>query len=197
MFEKILLPISSEFYPRNAMRRGVFLAEKFGSSIKILYIIEEKTLEKADRISDIYRTQYEKEETESNMEQEYLSVADRIVFEDAKKFFDGKGIQFDGKVIKGEFSDVIKDEIERERYDLILMGFEKGCLLHYRILENSDIPIWIESAAEGREVILAVCSNLAPNQKVPEISVELSRTLGWELRMLYVVDTQDRVEVDK
>ena len=197
MFEKILLPISSEFYPRNAMRRGVFLAEKFGSSIKILYIIEEKTLEKADRISDIYRTQYEKEETESNMEQEYLSVADRIVFEDAKKFFDEKGIQFDGKVVKGEFSDVIKDEIERERYDLILMGFEKGCLLHYRILENSDIPIWIESAAEGREVILAVCSNLAPNQKVPEISVELSRTLGWELRMLYVVDTQDRVEVDK
>jgi len=133
----------------------------------------------------------------TSIEQEYLSAADRIIFEDAKKFFDRKNIAFDGKVVKGEFSDAIKDEIGRGEYDLILMGFEKECLLHYRILESSDIPIWIESAAEGREVILAVCSNLAPNQKVPEISIELSRTLGWELCMLYVVDTQDSVEVDE
>ena len=197
MFEKILLPISSEFYPRNAMERCVFLAEKFGSSIKILYIIEEKTLEKAEKVSEVYRTQYEKEETDNSMEQKYLSAADRIIFEDAKKFFDGKDIPFDGKVVKGEFSDVIKDEIERRQYDLILMGFEKGCLLHYRILENSDVPIWIESTAEGRKIILAVCSNLAPNQKVPGISIELSRKLGWELHILYVVDTQDSVEVDE
>ena len=44
--------------------------------------------------------------------------------------------------------------------------------------------------------MLAVCSNLAPNQKVPEISYNLSKILGWELHMVYVIDIQDAVEVD-
>jgi len=197
MFENILLPISSEFYPRNAMERSVFLAEKFGSKIKIIYIIEEKTLEQADKITDVYRTQYEKEETEEDIEQEYISAADRIIFDDAKEFFDRKGIKFERRVVKGEFSDAIRDEIGRERYDLILMGFEKGCLLHYRIIDNSNVPIWIESAETGEEIILAVCSNLAPNQKVPHMSIELSRSLGWELHMIYIVDVQDSVKVDE
>ncbi len=44
--------------------------------------------------------------------------------------------------------------------------------------------------------MLAVCSNLAPNQKVPEISMNISKILGWDLYMLYVVDTMDEVQVD-
>jgi len=200
MFENILLPISSEFYPRNAMERSVFLAEKFGSRIKIIYIIEEKTLEKADKITDVYRTHYEKEETEVEIEHEYLSAADRIIFDDAKEFFEKRGIDFQRKVVKGQFSDAIREEMEREHYDLVLMGFEKGCLLHYRIIDNSYAPIWIESAEsaeKGREIILAVCSNLAPNLKVPEMGEKLSKSLGWELHMIYIVDMQDNVAVDE
>jgi len=76
------------------------------------------------------------------------------------------------------------------------MGFEKECLLNYRLLDEVNIPIWVESGYENKS-ILAVCSNLAPNQMVPEFSVKLSKLLGWSLNMLYVVDTQDTVEVDE
>ena len=76
------------------------------------------------------------------------------------------------------------------------MGFEKECLLNYRLLDELNLPIWVESISESRS-ILAVCSNLAPNQKVPDISVKLSEALGWDLQMLYVVDMGDSVEVDE
>jgi hypothetical protein len=53
---------------------------------------------------------------------------------------------------------------------------------------------------EGKNVgksILAVCSNLSPNKKVPDMSIKLSETLGWNLHMLYVVDIEDSVQVDE
>ena len=76
------------------------------------------------------------------------------------------------------------------------MGFEKECILNYRLLDEVRIPVWIETESEGKS-ILAVCSNLAPNQKVPDISLKLSETLGWDLHMLYVVDIEDSVQVDE
>ena len=75
------------------------------------------------------------------------------------------------------------------------MSFEKECMLNYRLIDDIDIPVWIESGSDNKS-ILAVCSNLAPNKKVPEISVNISKILGWDLHMLYVVDMQDAVEVD-
>ena len=79
---------------------------------------------------------------------------------------------------------------------MILTGYERGCFLHYRIIDESHVPVWVESDS-GNNTILAVCSNLAPNQKVPQMSAELARSLGWKLHMLYVVDTQDSFEVDE
>ena len=196
MFENILLPASSEFYPGKALERGASLAKIFGSRITVLYVMEEKALDNADRVSDAFRSYYEREETKSEVKKEHLSTADKIIFDSAKKFFEDKNIAFDGKVAEGEFSDAIRNELDRDRYDLILTGYERGCLLHYRIIDNSYAPIWIESAEKGREIILAVCSNLAPNLKVPEMGEKLSKSLGWELHMIYIVDMQDNVAVD-
>ncbi len=196
MFENILLPASSEFYPGKALERGASLAKIFGSRITVLYVMEEKALDNADRVSDAFRSYYEREETKSEVKKEHLSTADKIIFDSAKKFFEDKNISFDGKVAEGEFSDAIRNELDRDRYDLILTGYERGCLLHYRIIDNSRVPIWVESGS-GNSTILAVCSNLAPNQKVPQMSITLARSLGWKLYMLYVVDTQDSVEVDE
>ena len=44
MFENILIPISSEFYSKDILKRSVFLAEKFNSTINLVYIIEKKNL---------------------------------------------------------------------------------------------------------------------------------------------------------
>jgi hypothetical protein len=44
--------------------------------------------------------------------------------------------------------------------------------------------------------ILSVCSNLSPNKNLPDFSIKLSKILDWKLNMIYIVDTEDTVEVD-
>jgi nucleotide-binding universal stress UspA family protein len=68
--------------------------------------------------------------------------------------------------------------------------------LSLELFDEVTIPIWVESGQKTK-TMLAVCSNVAPNQKVPEISVQLAKTLGWTLHMVYVVDIQDTVFVDE
>ena len=195
MFNNILIPISSEFYQEEIFQRGAFLAEKFNSATKLIYIIEEKTLNQAEKRLNSYRTDFDKEETKKEIIRRHIHVADTIIFEDAKRLFTEKNMPFNEEVIEGEFSAVIKGQINKHKYDLILMGFEKGCMLNYRLFDEVNVPIWIESGS-GNNSILAVCSNLAPNQKVPEMGLRLSKELGWDLHMVYIVDTQDSVEVD-
>jgi len=192
MFKNILIPISSEFYSKDVLQRSVLLTEKFKSTITLIYIIEEKTLEQTDKITDGFITHYGMTETRKKIIQEQTRAADEIVFDDAKLLF--KNITFEEKICRGEFS--IKNELDKKDYDLILMGFAKGCILNYRLLHDVDAPIWVETKNESKS-ILAVCSNLAPNQKVPDIGIKLSKVLNWDFNMLYVVDMGDSVEVDK
>jgi nucleotide-binding universal stress UspA family protein len=196
MFKNILIPVSSEFYSKKILERGVFLAEKFKSTVNIIYIIEEKTLDQTDKRSDAFRSDYNIRDTKKDIIGKQKQAADSIIFEDARYLFKNKGIPFVEKTVKGEFSVVIKNEISIKEYDLILMGFEKECTLNYRLLDEMDIPIWVESDSEDKS-ILAVCSNLAPNQKVPDVSIKLADSLNWDLHMLYVVDMQDNVQVDE
>ncbi len=196
MFKKILIPISSEFYSKELLQQSVFLAEKFDSVLNLIYIIEKKTLAQTDKESDAFRTQYEIEETKNELIQKQKQTADTIIFNDAKFYFEDKNISSKGKIVEGEFSEVVKFETTKDNYDLILMGFAKGCILNYRLLDEVDIPVWVEGKGYC-ESILAVCSNLAPNKKVPDISIELSKILGWKLNMLYVVDMEDSVQVDE
>ena len=196
MFENILIPVSSEFYSKKILERSVFLAERFKSTINLIYIIEEKTLHQTDKISDSFRTHYNRLETSNDIIKKSRLRVDNIILNDAKFFLKNKEIPFKEKIVEGEFSNVVKRELDENNYDLVLMGFEKGCILNYRLLDEVNVPIWIESDGEGKS-ILAVCSNLAPNQKVPEFSIKLSEDLGWDLHMLYVVDMEDSVEVDE
>ncbi|UCF49162.1 MAG: universal stress protein [Thermoplasmatales archaeon] len=196
MFKNILVPISSEYYSKEVLEKTAFLAEKFKSRINLIYIIEEKVLNQTDKLSNGYRTPDEIAETKKDIIREQKLAADNIVFEDAKFFFKKRNITFKEKICEGEFSNVIKKETKRKDYNLILMGFEKECFLNYRLFNDIDIPIWIQTKNEGKS-ILSVCSNLAPNQKVPEVSIQLSNLLGWDLNMLYIVDIEDSVQVDK
>ena len=196
MFKNILIPVSSEDYSKKVLERGVFLAEQFKSKVNIIYIIEEKTLEQTDKLSDAFRTHYEIENTKKEIIGKQFQAAENIIFEDARYLFKNKKISFVEKTVKGQFSTIIKNEIRNNHYDLILMGYEKECILNYRIFDEMDIPLWVESNNENQS-ILAVCSNLAPNLKVPDISIKLADSLKWDLNMRYVVDTQDSVQVDE
>ena len=100
MFKKILVPISSEFYSKNVVKRGIRLAEMFHSSITLVYIIEEKTLYQTEKLSDAHRTVFDKTETQKDIVRKIRLTADNIVFEDAQHLFKERDLPFEKKVIK-------------------------------------------------------------------------------------------------
>jgi len=200
LFKKILVPISSEFYSKKVIKRGLELAEIFQSNLTIAYIMEEKTLHKTEKLLETYLPFLDKTETQKEVIKKERETADLIVFEEANKLLKNYTIYFDKKVLYGEFSDVILSEVKHHSYDLVIIGYQKACLLNYRLIDTLKIPVWIETEdteEAPRDILLGVCSNLAPNKKVPNISLILSKLLGWKLHILYIVDTEDTVEVDE
>jgi len=185
MFRNILMPISSEFYSKQVIQRALTLSEKFKSQITILYIIDEKTLKQTNKISCSYITEYNLEETKKELIENQKQSADTIIFQEIKKIFKNKEIS--EKIVEQEYTDAIKEEIRSKKYDLLLMGFRKGCILNYRLFEEVNTS----------QKILAICSNLVSNQKISQISIKLAETLGWSLQILYIVDTEDCVQVDE
>jgi nucleotide-binding universal stress UspA family protein len=124
MFRHILLPISSEFYPRPILERALFIADSLGSAITVMYVIEKKTINQTDKLSDAYRTKYEREETTEDITEEHKNAADNIVFTDAKRL-KSSDLVYEQKVVEGEYSTVVREELASGDYDLVLMGFEK------------------------------------------------------------------------
>jgi len=196
MFKNILIPISSEFYSKNVLERAVLLAEKFQSKLTIIYIIEKKTITQAIKLIDPYRTPQELTEMKKEIINKHKQTAAKIVFDDLNQLTKNKKIQINEKIIEGEFSGTIQKELKTNPYDLILMGFEKECILKYRVLEETTVPLWVDAGYQP-DTILVICSNLAPNQKAPDLSIKLSKTLNWDIQMLYIVDMEDTVQVDK
>ena len=93
MFKNILIPISSEYYKKDVFRTGAFLASKFDSSIDLVYIIEEKTLNQTDKFSNAYRTPQEIVKTKKEIVRKYIQSADKIIFDEAKHYFKNKQIR--------------------------------------------------------------------------------------------------------
>ena len=193
IFERILVPISSEYFPVNAVKRAGELSEIFESTVEIVYIIEEKTLKKIDEVAESVNTVYERDELKKELAEKGNFMAHSVIFEEVDKFFKEKP---EKKVIEGEFTDVIIEEARIRKITCILMGFEKKCMLRYRLFEELDIPIWVEMDG-GKKVVVGICSNLSPNKKVPKVTYAIAEALGYEPYIVYIVDTSDRVEVDE
>ncbi len=193
LFKRILVPISSEYFSLKAIKRAGELAEIFGSSIEIAYIIEEKTLKKIDEVAESVKTEYKREELKKEVAIEGNSIAYSVIFEEANKFFKKEP---EKRVIEGEFTNVIIEEAKRKKITCVLMGFERKCILRYRLFEELPLPIWVEMEG-GKKTIAGICSNLSPNKKVPRVTCSIAEALEYEPYIAYIVDTSDRVEVDK
>lgn len=196
MFQKILVPISSEFFSPAVFQMAALLTQPTGGSVTSVYVYEERLYDELERLSDTYLSYYEKEASERGRRFDHLRHAEQIVFEDANAFFKKRGIPFESRFREGMLVDVINEEVKLNQFDLILMGFEKESGFDFRLLSEVSVPLWIE-AGKGNHSVLAVCSNLAPNLKVPEVSIRLAGLLGWELHMIYIIDTEDAVAVDE
>ena len=111
MFKEILIPISSEFYQKEVFEIGAFLAETFDSEITLVYIIEEKALDQADKMSDTYRSQYDREETKKEIVSRHIRTAGNIIFDDAHLLFKNRNVSFKEEIIEGLHE--LKEEIRR------------------------------------------------------------------------------------
>jgi nucleotide-binding universal stress UspA family protein len=196
MFEKILIAISSEFYSKEILEKGAFLARCFGSRVTIVYIIEEKTIAQAEKRSDTFRTRFEKEETKNVIIKGQQQTANVIIFFDAKAIFKEKGIIPDFKIVEGEFSAVIEQEVQTQQFDLVLLGYSKECMLKYRILDEIAVPLWVVGTS-GDHLVLGVCSNLTPNQGIPPLSKKIAECFGWDLHLVYIVDDGEPMGFDE
>jgi nucleotide-binding universal stress UspA family protein len=196
MFHNILVPVSSESYSKKAIERSILLAGKFHSKIHLLYIIEDKLFHEMELLTDANITHYNKTETYHNLLNTHKQTADNLIFPDVEKQLHDKNIEIQTTIIQGEYSNIITNELTKNNYDLLVMSYQSGCMIDYRLINEVDVPVWIEAGGH-HESILAVCSNLAPNQKVPKISMYLAKQLQWDLKMIYVIDVEDKVEVDQ
>jgi len=196
VFKNILIPISSEFYVKEVLEQGAFVAEHFESKVTIVYIIEEKTLSQTEKRTDTFRTRVEREETKKVIISNQRQTADTIVFADATFSFNSMGINPVKKIVEGEFSTIIENEIKTQHFDLVLMSYEKECLLKYRVLNDIGIPLWVVGTSGGQS-LLAICSNRTPNQKVLQMSQKLAQLLNMDLSLLYIVDVEDTIAYDE
>jgi Universal stress protein family len=196
VFERILIAISSEFYTTEVLRQGAMLAQRCGSMVSIVYIIEEKTLAQAQKRSDAFRTRFEKEETEKRIIEGQQQTANVIIFFDAKTIFKETGITPNFKIVEGQFSTVIEQEVQTQRFDAVFIGYSEEGLLRYRILDETAVPLWVVGESKG-SCVLGVCSNLMPNQRVLSVSKELAACLGWKLELMYMVDVTEPIAYDE
>ena len=190
IFRRLLLPVSSEFFSEDAVRRAKKFVDVFGSEIYVVYIPEEKAIKKMEEVSEPFLTENQRERMEEVVRKLADSVGD-IIFDNMKKIIplSNKEVRF------GEFSDVIEEISEREGISCIVMGFERECFIKYRLLEKITMPVWVE---EGKgSTVVGACSNLAPNLKVPSFTMEFAEKMGEDACLLYIIDTSEKVEVDE
>lgn len=196
MFKSILIPISSEFYPPAVFQISAQLIKRSQGTITSIYIAEKKKLDEVERLTDTHLSLLEEQKTSQQIRREHLRQAEQIVFNDAKAFLKKRNIELQTIYAEGEFGEVIKKEVKKHHYDLIVMGYDKQCFVDYRLLNELNVPLWVASGVNN-DTFLAICSNLSPNKKVPVISQELSFLLDKKLNIFYIVDPFDPVQVDE
>lgn len=185
------MPISSEFPPKNIFGRAKKFSEVFGSKIYILYITEEKTLRKVEEVAEPFLTEEQLNRIENSIIDKSKEIAD-IIFEKVKN----KIPVFKLETTYGEFSDEIIKFSEKNDITCVLTEFEKECFLNYTLFEKIRIPVWVE-AGEGSNVVMGVCSNLAPNLRVPGITLKIATAFGYDSKLIYIIDVEEKAEVDE
>lgn len=188
IFKRLLLAISSEFFSEGIIKRVKKIAKRFGSEIYFIYVIEEKTLRKFEEVAEPFLTDVQREEIEKNVIEENKAIAENI-YEKLKSID-----KFEISI--GEFSDEVLKAAAKYNATCIIIGFEKECFLRYRLFRMAAIPILVE-IGEGGKNILGICTNLAPNLRVPKYTIEIAKKFDYTPYLFYVVDVEDKVEIDE
>jgi nucleotide-binding universal stress UspA family protein len=197
MFDNILLPLPSEYFPNFAVKRAIQLATRFDSEITMEYIFEKQMMEKLQNVSSGTVACESIREMVHEVKKVELEDESIVLFDKIEKLTKDKNIKLNKLVRSGMHTDKIMEIIKKEEIDLIITEFHKDALLKYRILYDSPIPVWVEHSGKKLNQIYGVLTNLSPNKLVPDMAFILSKKLNLPLKFYYVLDSSESYDEPK
>ncbi len=191
MFERILLPLPSEYFPVQAAKRAITLAEKFKSKLYIDYIFEEQVLDKVNNVSSGVVPQCTLEEMGEEVKNVEVGGESTVLFDRIEQITKKKNIDLMKVIHSGQLTDEILDCVHEYEINLIVTEFHSDTLPKYKIFYKSPIPIWLENNGNKLKKIYGILTNLSPNEFVPKAAFYLSKRLNIPLHFYYVLDTSE------
>lgn len=178
MFSKILIPISSEGFSEEAIKRAAKLASFTNGKIYVLYIIEEKMLDEVDQVSNYVMTKENQQKLRNDIIKQREKLAEDVIIEKINKITSDEGVESKIEPIEiGEFSDQISEFLKDGEVDLIFIGFKQRKFLKYRVIKRSDLPLWLYKKEKNLKP-LVVASNLTVNDIAVDSIFDLSKKFG-------------------
>ena len=194
LFKRLLVPISSEFPFEQMVRRAGTLTRAFNSAVMVMYIIETKTIKTMRELAETPLAEQQfKEMEQKSVSPSSTDIAKQIISERVKPVLPNCEVT----IAEGEFSEEVNRVAETWQATCVVTGYESYCTLRYRLLENTNLSLWVEQRPGTNPIVLGVCSNLAQNKRVPGLTIELAATLNATPHLLYAVDIEEPVEVDE
>ncbi len=193
LFERILLPLPSEYFPENAVKRAIQLSAKFKSKLILQYIFEEQVLDKVNNVTSGAVTCQSLDELVKEVKHVEVHSESTVLFEQIENMAKKKNIDIEIERItqNGVHSDEILGCIQKESVDLMVTEFHRDTLLKYRIFYNSPIPIWLEHNGKNINKIYGILTNLSPNVLVPKFALKLTKKFNVPLHIYYVLDNTE------
>jgi nucleotide-binding universal stress UspA family protein len=197
MFDNILLPLPSEYFPNYAVKRAIQLATRFNSQITMEYIFEKQLLQKLQNVSSGALACQSLREMVQEVKKVELEDESNLLFNKIEELTKDKHIKLNKLVRSGIHTEEIMDILKNRNIDLIITEFHKEALLKYRILYDSPIPIWIEHSGKKLKKIYGILTNLSPNKLVPEWAFKISKKLDLPLKFYYILDSSEQIDEEK
>ena len=188
MFNKILLPLPSEYFPLNAVKRVIQLAPKFKSKVYLEYIFEDQVMDKVDNVTSGAIPVQLLEEMAEEVKYAGVGSESTLFFDEIQNLAEDKNIEFQKIIHTGVHSDKILGCIKDKNIDLMVTEFRSDTLLKYRIFYDSPAPVWLEHSGRRIENICGILTNLSPNLLVPKFSFNLVRKFKVPMTYYYVID---------
>lgn len=191
MFKRILLPLPSEYIPKNAINRAIDIAAKFKSNLTLEYIFNQEVMDKVNDVSSGAVAQCSLDMMAREVKNVEVGEESTVIFEKIEKKARKRNIKVRKMIHDGHHSDEIMDCIQKENIDLMITEFHKDAVFNYEIFYDSPIPIWLEQTGENIDKIFGILTNISPNKLVPGFAFKFSKKMDVPLQFIYVLDDEE------
>ncbi|MFW3147278.1 MAG: universal stress protein [Thermoplasmatota archaeon] len=192
MFRKVLVTVPMEHFPEKALKTAGELSRRTDAKVYLSYIIEDNVFNEVSEQADHVLSDREMERFHERMVHQHRKMARKVLLPEAERVMEVKARGL--SVLTGLFSDAVQKEVTDRKMDLIIMEYDTYNLLNYRIMDRSPVPVWIARGGGRIGKIGLFCSNLAPNERSPEVALNLRKVFKARLKTYYINDPKGKMD---